>query len=226
MRHKRRAKTHALERKALGCIAMIEDVPITVDFRLAEHARDWTESAMSIRPWRAEFFAAFAREVKRLSSAHPSRVLELGSGPGFLAHELLTTNPGLAYVALDFSAVMHELAKQRLGALASRVQFVERNLREENWREGLGQFNFAVTHQAVHELRHKRYAEALHAQVHQLLLPGGAYLVCDHFYGEGGMSNAQLYMTVEEQRDALLAAGFTQVEQVLLKGGLVLHRAT
>jgi hypothetical protein len=77
----------------------------------------------------------------------------------------------------------------------------------------------------VHELRHKRYAEALHSQVRHLLVPGGAYLVCDHFYGEGGMSNAQLYMTVKEQRDALRAAGFTQVDEVLLKGGLVLHRA-
>jgi SAM-dependent methyltransferase len=204
---------------------MTEDVPITVDFRLAEHARNWTESANSIRPWRADFFAAFVREVRCQPSSCPSRVIELGSGPGFLAHELLTSNPKLAYVALDFSAEMHELAKQRLGALALRVQFAERNLREANWGEGLGQFNFAVTNQAVHELRHKRYAEALHSQVRYLLVPGGAYLVCDHFYGEGGMSNAQLYMTVKEQRDALRAAGFTQVDEVLLKGGLVLHRA-
>jgi hypothetical protein len=33
-------------------------------------------------------------------------------------------------------------------------------------------------------------------------------------------------MTVQEQRDALLSSGFSKVEQVLLKGGLVLHRAT
>jgi len=33
-------------------------------------------------------------------------------------------------------------------------------------------------------------------------------------------------MSVEEQRQALMDAGFTKVEQVLLKGGLVLHRAT
>ena len=39
---------------------MIDNVPITVDFRLAEHARDWTEEAMSLRPWRAEFFAVSA----------------------------------------------------------------------------------------------------------------------------------------------------------------------
>jgi predicted methyltransferase len=59
-----------------------------------------------------------------------------------------------------------------------------------------------------------------------LLLPGGAYLVCDHFAGKGGMKNDQLYMSVAEQATALASAGFSKIEQVLLKGGLVLHCAT
>ena len=204
---------------------MLDDVPITVDFRQAEHAQAWTASAMSLRPWRAEFFAAFAELIARAGASRTSRVLELGSGPGFLAEQLLASNDRLSYVALDFSPTMHTLARQRLGALAARAEFVERSLRDADWGEGLGRFDFVVTHQAVHELRHKRYATPLHAQVRELLAPGGAYLVCDHFYGEGGMSNGELYMTVEEQREALVAAGFTQVEQVLLKGGLVLHQA-
>lgn len=181
---------------------------------------------MSLRPWRDEFFDAFVREIGRGQSTDQCRVLELGSGPGFLAERILRSYTALTYVAVDFSAAMHELARQRLGALVPRAQFVERNLRDNEWSEGLGEFDFAVTHQAVHELRHKLYAPALHARVRKCLKPGGSYLVCDHFFGEGGMSNDQLYMTVEEQRQALLISGFSQVEQVLLKGGLVLHRAT
>jgi len=205
---------------------MIEDVPITVDFRRPQHAREWTETAMSLRPWRADFFDTFAEAIEAGASAQNCRVLELGSGPGFLAQRLLSTNSGLAYVAVDFSSTMHELAKQRLGSLAARVEFVERNLKDSDWSLGLGTFDFAVTHQAVHELRHKRYATALHDQVRRLLKPSSGYLVCDHYFGDGGMSNDQLYMTVEEQRESLLAAGFTHVEQVLVKGGLVLHHAT
>jgi SAM-dependent methyltransferase len=204
---------------------MLNDVPMTLDFRSADKAREWAESAMSVRPWRTDFFAAFADVIAGACASQPCRVLELGSGPGFLAEQLLKA-ADLAYVAVDFSATMHELARQRLGELATRVQFIERSLLDPTWVDGLGEFNFAVTHQAVHELRHKRYAPALHAQVRKLLLPGGHYLVCDHFYGEGGMSNAELYMTVDEQREALLSAGFIQVEQVLLRGGLVLHHAT
>lgn len=75
-------------------------------------------------------------------------------------------------------------------------------------------------------MRHKHYAGELHAKARELLVPGGAYLVCDHFFEEGGMKNDQLYMTVQEQYDALTSAGFSRVERLLLKGGLVLHRAT
>ena len=147
---------------------------------------------MSKRPWRTEFFAAFAGVI---GNAPEARVLELGSGPGFLAEHLLRSNATLRYTALDFSAAMHEQAAQRLGELAGRVQFVERNFREAGWTDGLGKFEFVVTIQAVHELRHKRHASVLHAQVKQILQPEGAYLVCDHFFGEGGMSNNQLYMS-------------------------------
>lgn len=155
-----------------------------------------------------------------------NRILELGSGPGFLAKCLLDSVDHVTYTLLDFSPVMHVLAKARLGTLAVRAEFVERNFKESNWTAGLGKFECVVTNQAIHELRHKRHAPILHAQVKSLLTPRGFYLVCDHYAGDGGMKDDQLYMSVAEQRDALLAAGFNQVEQVLIKGGLVMHRAS
>lgn len=204
---------------------MIQDVPSPIDLRLMADAREWESTAMFKRPCRAEFFAAFASAIA--SAFLPvRRVLELGSGPGFLAEHLLNCLPTVSYVALDFSSAMHQLAAARLGSLASRVEFVERSFRESSWPEGLGQFECVVTHQAVHELRHKRYASTLHSQVRQALVQGGLYLVCDHFAGEGGMKNEQLYMSVEEQRLALLGTGFSKVEQLMLKSGLVLHYAT
>ena len=204
---------------------MIQDVPSPIDLRLISDAREWEAAALSKQPSRPEFFAQFASSIQ--SSAIPvHRILELGSGPGFLAEHLLHALPSVAYVALDFSPAMHQLASVRLGSLSSRVQFVQRSFRESGWSVGLGQFECVVTHQAVHELRHKHYASEFHRQVRQLLPLGGVYLVCDHFFGEGGMKNDQLYMTVAEQHAALVNAGFSTVEQLLLKGGLVLHHAT
>lgn len=205
---------------------MLADVPSPIDLRRMEDAVQWADSAMSKRPWRTEFFSAFATIIGNQSLGSTCRVLELGSGPGFLAEQLLRAHAAIDYVALDFSLAMHELAAERLEALADRVQFVHRSFREAVWPEGLGKFEFVVTQQAVHELRHKRYAVSLHTQVRELLIPGGAYLVCDHFFGEGGMSNNQLYMSIAEQKQSLLSSGFSKVEQVLLKGGLVLHHAS
>jgi ubiquinone/menaquinone biosynthesis C-methylase UbiE len=203
---------------------MIHDVPSPIDLRLMDESSEWESTAMSKRPWRTEFFAEFGAAIKA-APVPVGRVLELGSGPGFLAEHLLNALPSISYVALDFSPAMHQLAETRLGPLSTRVQFVERSFREPVWPQGLGLFEAIVTNQAVHELRHKRYALELHRQVREMLAPGGVYLVCDHFVGEGGMKNDQLYMTVSEQFNALASAGFA-VEQLLLKGALVLHRAT
>jgi SAM-dependent methyltransferase len=201
------------------------DVPSPIDLCQMEEARLWADSALVKRPWRTEFFAAFASAIAPEGAGKACRVLELGSGPGFLAAHLLNALPAMTYVALDFSNAMHELASERLVSFAHRVQFVERSFREPNWSQGLGWFQYVVTNQAIHELRHKRHAPTLHAQAREVLVAGGSYLVCDHFVGEGGMSNDQLYMTVAEQMTALRVAGFTGIEQLLLKGGMVLHRA-
>jgi SAM-dependent methyltransferase len=200
---------------------MIADVPSPIDLRLMEDARPWAEAALGKRPVRPEFFDAFAREI----GPGPKRVLELGSGPGFLADHLLRALPELRYTALDFSPAMHLLARERLGERANGVTFVERSFREPSWVDGLGPFDFVVTHQAVHELRHQRYAGALHAQVRPLLAAGGSYLMCDHYLGGDGLSNDQLYMSVDDQAGALRRGGFERLAQVLVKGGLALHRA-
>ena len=202
-----------------------DDIPSPIDLRLMPDASDWEASAATKRPWRSEFFAAFGAAL--VGATHPvRRVLELGSGPGFLAEVLLRELPDISYIALDFSAAMHQLAATRLGSAADRVRFVERSFRDEEWADGLGLFEAIVTNQAVHELRHKRHALPLHMRARGLLLAGGSYLVCDHFLGEGGMSNDQLYMSVVEQREALLQAGFSRADELLVKGGLVLHHAT
>ena len=63
---------------------MIHDVPSPIDLRLMSEASEWESTAMSKRPWRTEYFAEFGAAIK--AAPDPvGRVLELGSGPGFLA---------------------------------------------------------------------------------------------------------------------------------------------
>lgn len=204
---------------------MQPEIPSPIDLRDPATAADWADSALVKRPWRPEFFQAFADTILKQFPAGAVRILELGSGLGFLAQHLLQALPKSQYLALDFSAAMHALARQRIGLGTEHIQFLERDFLSADWWQGLGVFDVVVTMQAVHELRHKTRATALHQQVKNLLQGDGYYLLCDHHTDAGGMQNTELYMSVAEQRSALEAAGFSQVELLLNKGGLALHQA-
>ncbi len=198
------------------------EVPSPVDFRLMRDALEWERKAVQ-RPYREEFFAAICNELNRPGD-RASTVLDIGSGPGFLAAHILATLPSTKLTLLDFSPAMHALARKRLIAFHHRVDFVERNFKEPGWWTGLETFDAVVTLQAVHELRHKSYATRFHRQVRNLLKSRGQYLVCDHYLGRDAMNNHRLYMTVDEQRESLEKAGYA-VREILVKGGRVLFSA-
>ena len=202
---------------------MIEDVPSPIDFRDKVDAKEWESTAMD-RPFRLEFFDQFLLELKKLNKP-TLNVLELGSGPGFLARHLLNRLPNFTLTLLDFSSAMHELAYDRLKDHLNRVTFIKKSFKDTHWANDLGQFDAVITNQAVHELRHKSYAQALHEQVKPLLNISGVYLVCDHYLEFGSQKNDQLYMNLEEHTNSLHNAGY-KTHEVLVKGGRVLNRAT
>lgn len=202
---------------------VIQDVPSAIDLREMADARKWASSAER-RPGRNEMLNRIVDEAAASAPDAP-RILELGSGPGFLAQRVFSRLPTARYWALDFSAAMHALARKRLAAHAERATFLVRNFKSDDWPNGLQPFDLVLTNQAVHELRHKSYAEGLHSQVRGLLKPTGTYLMSDHFSDPGGLPNPDLYMTMDEQEQALSAAGFTSVERLAVEGSLALYRA-
>ena len=143
-----------------------QDVPSPIDFKNSTNAQEWERTAQ-IRPGRPEIFQAFAVELRKIARSRMD-ILELGSGPGFLAAHLLQEMLHIRMSLLDFSSAMHNLAQQRLGKDVDRVRFVERNLKEPGWEQGLGAFDAVITNQAVHELRHKRHAVKIHTTVKSL----------------------------------------------------------
>ena len=187
------------------------DVPSPIDLRTMKDAQEWADTVSAKRPWRQDFFSVFAEELRLLPEAQPS-VLELGSGPGFLAQHLLRNLTLARYSALDFSDAMHALAKARLGDLSGRVEFLTRDFLSPHWSDSLPQYSAVVTLQAVHELRHKRHAPVLYEQVRNLLSSDGVFLVCDHFSGSGARSNTALFMSLEEHEDLLRQAGFRAIQ--------------
>src|SRR5262249_3654339 len=153
------------------------------------------------------FFAAFCTA---LSSQRQLRILELGSGPGQLAREILVHCDVSAYVALDWSQAMHEIAAEHLGDLAGRLSFVIRDFREPTWPENLGVFDAIVTMQAAHETRHKRHVVPLFERARTLLGPGKLMLYSDGYLNPETKLPA-LSFARADQPGALERAGFVDV---------------
>jgi SAM-dependent methyltransferase len=199
-----------------------QDIPYGNDWDSTAEAAGYGEAADQARPWRSQLREEMARQVERLGT--DCRVLELGSGPGLLAHTILERCPGVtAYTLLDFSEPMLALSRTRLVAFPS-ASFVRASFKATDWPERVfGPFDCVVSMQAVHELRHKRHAVRLYEQVYQLLARPGLFMVCDHTPFDDSAKSLALYMSAEEQQEALTLAGFAGVRIVADSRGLLLY---
>ena len=201
-----------------------EDVPSPIDLCDASDAREWAETALVKRPWRTQFFESFSDELRALDASNLD-VLELGSGPGFLAEYLLARHSEIArYTLLDFSPPMLAMARERLGASRHRVDEVLADFKSDaEWPRLLpSRPNVIMSMQAVHELRHKRHARRLYEQLFAILPDAGTLLVCDHLSRSGDPRSELLFMNEEEQVAALRSAGFVDVEVRRVLSGMAL----
>ena len=187
------------------------DVPPGVDFLDAGQVHEWLAACELDKPWRVPMRTRFAELIAMLPPR--SRVLELGSGPGLLAECVLERCGNLAsYTLLDFSDHMLALSRDRLQRFPI-AQFVNANFKNSHWIQALDPpYNAVIAMQSVHEIRHKRHIPGLYRQLPQILFPGGTVAVCDWTPEDSDVLwRRSLFLTLEEQIDALTAAGFADV---------------
>ena len=104
-------------------------------------------------------------------------MLDIGTGWGPLAQEVLTVLPKATLVAHDFSEPMLAKARTTLAPFGERVGFVRGDLTDEHWADGIGApFDAVVSAHAIHNVRSHRMIAAVYATVRQLLAPGGWFL--------------------------------------------------
>ena len=201
----------------------MKDVASPIDLRHYDDALEWQETANEKRPWRKNFFEYYTDHIRQYGSGK-CQILELGSGPGFLAQHLLSQLSNIEYTAFDFSEAMHQLAQEKLNTIErARATYIVGSFKETDWQKTFSQkYDFIIIHQALHELRHKCYATDFHKIVNTLLKSKGYYLVCDHLCAAHAMQNDQLYMTKQEHLDALEQAAFKQIKIPLEIQGLCL----
>jgi SAM-dependent methyltransferase len=198
---------------------LIKEIPSLIDLKNPKDAEQWANQVNIKRPWRYDFFNYYAALIQQLNAVD---ILELGSGPGYLAKHLLERCPKIHYSAFDFSAAMHQLSKSKLiSSEWDRADYILGDFKQPDWADQLKQYDVVIIHQALHELRHKAYATDFHKTVRSSLLRVGAsYLVCDHLFAENAMSNSELYMSEQEHLASLQRAGFTEIKIAMQIKGL------
>jgi ubiquinone/menaquinone biosynthesis C-methylase UbiE len=204
-----------------------EDVPYGENFHDEGEAAAWADAAMRKRPWRSTIFERFAATVLESETDRP-RVLELGSGPGFLAEHVLDHCPSIAeYTLVDFSQAMLGQSRRRLSQHAARTNFVQADFKNESWTAAVrGPFDLVFSLQAVHELRHKRHAPRLYEQIRSVASSRSEFVVCDHLpEAVHTPRHVVLYMTVTENLAALAKAGFNDAMLIWSDHAMAMYRA-
>src|SRR5262249_24751224 len=158
------------------------------------------------------FVAGIAAHIPTVRS-----VIELGSGPGFLAEYILARCPTIEqYTLLDFSPHMLAMSRDRLEVFHARASFLQMDFKHSGWADKMIlAYDCIVTIQAVHELRHKRHALQFYKECSRLLKHSGLFLVCDRLPQDESDHDRALFMTEEEQLGAIREAGFDDAHVLL-----------
>ena len=138
----------------------------------ASHARDYLERRPSI-PHRDEGFDVLLEFLPPT----PRRVLDLGTGDGYLLALIREHPPGSGGVAVDFSPEMLARARARFAGEPA-VTVVEHDL-DRPLPDAWGSFDVVVSSFAIHHVDHPR-KRALYREVRDRLEPGGMFCNLEH----------------------------------------------
>jgi SAM-dependent methyltransferase len=139
------------------------------------------------------------------------RVLDLGTGDGYLMATVLDARLGAVGVAVDMSPPMLARARERFQS-DDRVEIVEHNLDDE--LPELGRFDAVVSRFAIHHCSDER-KRSLYEEIFEILEPGGVFLNLEHVSSPTERLQldflAACDMTIEDEDDSnILLDVFTQ----------------
>lgn len=144
------------------------------------NSEEWTDSGHVERyleladefPRRAEGEGVLLDHIPQAAR----RVLDLGTGDGRLLAMLQVDRPEMQGVALDFSDLMLEAARDRFAG-DERVEIIQHNLTEP--LPDLGSFDAVVSSMAIHHLEDDR-KRSLYGEIFDVLEPAGVFANFEH----------------------------------------------
>jgi SAM-dependent methyltransferase len=156
------------------------------EFHDPEFVRGWADRFVPTQP-RLQLFDMILGQIEQVCRPD-AHVLELGTGPGYMARHILERNSHVTYEALDFSDAFIDIARQTIGDLTSRVVFTNADLMTQDWPEKLSRRPDAIISTwALHDLGGQEPVANVYARCHEIL-PVGGLLVNGDFIKPDGTS--------------------------------------
>jgi len=114
--------------------------------------------------------------TKAASQIQKGKILEVGSGPGFLAIEMGVLSPELQVTGLDISETMIEIAVNNVKAygLSERIEFKKGDASKMPFEDSV--FDFVITSGSLH---HWKEPIKVFNEIHRVLKEGKKALVSD-----------------------------------------------
>ncbi|SDS21587.1 class I SAM-dependent methyltransferase [Microlunatus soli] len=142
----------------------------------------WDRQQEYYMPDREDRFAAIGDLLEICLSRPDALVVDLGVGPGSLAHRLITRFDRIDVVGVDADPLLLELADAAYGS--SRFRTVRADLRRPDWFAALGLDRAPdafVSTTALHWINKEPLRELL-AECGKVIAPGGVFIDADHLY--------------------------------------------
>lgn len=156
------------------------------EFHDAEFVRGWASRFVPTEP-RLQLFDMILDQVNALGKEAP-HVVELGTGPGYMARHILERHAAMTYEALDFSEVFFDVARETIGDLVPRVTFTNADLMDQAWPQKLSrQPDAIISTWALHDLGGRDPVADVYARCYEAL-PAGGVLVNGDFIKPDGTS--------------------------------------
>lgn len=160
------------------------------------------ERAMDVMHPNRHEMARVAAAFTSLASDAPLRLLDIGSGTGFFVGEWLRAFPEATAVALDGAEAMVEVASERLGTDAARVDFRTGDFRKLGELTGDGApYDVVISMYALHHLDRADKVGVV-ADAVSMMKPGAWFVNADVIVG------ATPY--IEERNQALRVQGIVE----------------
>jgi tRNA (cmo5U34)-methyltransferase len=158
------------------------------DWQSPHYVYHWIEAAQTHDEERLPLLRRTANFIPFAHSAD-IRVLDLGTGYGALAQQVLELFPASSVVCHDFSDLMIDYAREKLAWAGERVSFAKADLLDPDWaRDIKGPFDAVVASLTVFYLEKQRRVEALYREIFPLVWAKGAFLSYDVMPARGPLT--------------------------------------